>query len=314
GASMLNKNFNSKLTTMDPAGEKVFNLGIETGNQVKECFNKRDFSKGMTLIRDLADEANRYFDEKAPWKLIKENPNETQQVLTSTLNLFRQIAIMLSPILPSYSNKVQTLLNDQAYQWKDISTRLENKVIQNYEHLTTRVDPVIVDQMLAASVKKAAEAQALKDALKKKAQDTLKQSANKTDLNTKGPATAMDSNQPTPQENTLISIDDFSKIDLRIAKIIEAEEIKEADKLLRIKAELADGQVRQIIAGIKLAYKPEDLVGKHVLVVANLAPRKMKFGMSEGMILAGGAGGSELFFVQPDSSRLEMVQPGQKVK
>ncbi len=302
GASMLNKNFDSKLSTMDPDGTKVFQLGIQTAQSVQECFSKRDFSKGMTLIRDLADETNRYFDEKAPWKLIKENPQATQQVLTSTLNIFKQIAIMLAPILPSYSKNVQKLfLRKTSFFWSDISQRLENQLIGTYEHLATRLDSAQVDQMLGDSMKKAAEAQAKRDALKQK---------------NKNPQVSMqNSSAPQNIDNSgTITIDDFNKIDLRIAKIIEAEEIKEADKLLRIKAELANGETRQIIAGIKMAYKPEQIIGKSVLIVANLAPRKMKFGTSEGMILAGGDGASDLFFLEPDHLRSEMIKPGQKVK
>jgi methionyl-tRNA synthetase len=290
GAQMLGKKMDGKTSTCDADGAKVLSHIRAQSEKIAEHYEKREFAKAINEIRALADEANRYFDEKAPWKTLDQNPSETKQVLTSTLNMFRCLAIYLKPILPKYCEKVETLFNEKNYQWNDIHHTIENTAINTYEHLATRIDSEKVKAMVEESKKIHASA-----------------AAAETPANTNTKPAEADRNAAN---NEIISIDDFAKVDLRVALVLEAEEIVEADKLLRLKVSLGPLGERQIIAGIKAAYKAEDLKGRHVLVVANLAPRKMKFGMSEGMVIAAGAGGKEIFVLSPDSG----AKPGDKVK
>jgi methionyl-tRNA synthetase len=289
GASMIGKNFAGAITDWkgDAEAEALLKKISEQSESIAAHFEKRDFGKGISLIRELADETNVYFDAKAPWKTLATDPEKTQAVLTVTINAFRKLAIYLKPVLPHYSEKVEKLLNEKPYVWADAQTNISNTKINAYEHLASRIDPLKVEAMVDES-KKAHEAK----------------------MQAEPPKVAGAAAAAPAAGSAEISIEDFSKLDLRVAEIIEAEEIKEADKLLRLKVSLGPLGERQIIAGIKSAYKAESLVGRKVLVVANLAPRKMKFGMSEGMVLAAGAGGSELFVLSPDPG----AKPGDKVK
>lgn len=292
GAQMLNSKMDSITSTPDQQGLTLIQKAQSMAEVIADLFENREFAKAMVEIRSLAEETNRYFDEKAPWKTLATDPAATKQVLTSTLNMFRIIAIYLKPILPEYVSQVEKLFNEKPYSWNDSQKILTNHKIQTYEHLATRIDPVKVKEMMEANKKELAERAAL-DAADKKT----------------NAQTAM-SPTTTSTTNEFIGIEDFGKIDLRVAEIISAEEIKEADKLLRIQVSLGPLGNRQIIAGIKSAYQAEKLVGRKVLVVANLAPRKMKFGVSEAMILAAGAGGNELFIFSPDNG----AKAGDKAK
>ncbi|MFP5519648.1 MAG: methionine--tRNA ligase [Bdellovibrionia bacterium] len=279
GAQMLKKKLNAKMSTPDADGLKVLEHARAKATVIAEHFENRDFSKAATEIRSIADEANRFFDEKAPWKTVESDPQGTIAVLTSTLNIFRILAIYLKPFLPQYSAKVAQLLNESDYQWDDIFKTLTNHEIQDYSHLMTRIESEKVQAMVEESRK-----------------------LNEVIAATKKTAAPVASQKKeSGAETGLITFDDFMKVDLRVAEVIEAEEIKEADKLLRLKVNIGEGQTRQIIAGIKAAYSPDKLIGRKVLVCVNLEPRKMKFGMSEGMVLAAGAGGSELFVLSPDA-------------
>jgi methionyl-tRNA synthetase len=240
---------------------------------------------------------------------LEADPVGTKKVLTTTLNIFRMLAVYLKPVLPEYAKKVEKLFNESDYTWNSVNTVLKNHKINAYEHLATRIDPVKVKAMMDAN-KKEIEEKAARDAKAGFVKGPATATASTTTpaaAGSKTGAAPADRNADRPPE---ISIDDFGKIDLRVAEIVEAEEIKEADKLLRLKVNLGPMGERQIIAGIKSAYKPEQLKGRLVIVVANLAPRKMKFGMSEGMVIAAGAGGSELFVLSPDQG----AKPGDKVK
>ena len=283
GAQMLGSKLDGKMSVMDPLGEKLVKNSADKAEEIAGYFEKREFVKAVNEIRALADEANRYFDEHAPWKTVATDPEGTKKVLTSTLNLFRHLAIYLKPVLPEYTAKVEKLFSEKPYTWASLKETLTNHNVAAYEHLATRIDPIKVKQMVDEN--KAAAASA--------AQAPVPQAGG------------------TPASgDSAIGIDDFNKVDLRVAEILEAEEIKEADKLLRLKVSLGPLGERQIIAGIKAAYKPETLKGRKVLVVANLAPRKMKFGMSEGMVLCAGSGGSDLFVLSPDDG----AKPGDKIK
>lgn len=287
GASMLNKNFESKLSDPDATGTQLLKDAQIMLEIIEKYYADREFSKVTNEIRLITDKANKYFDDHAPWKLVTTDPVLTQRVLTTTLNLFRMISIYLTPILPAFSEKVAQLFNEKPYtEFKSVQTILKNSSIQAYQHLMTRIDPKNVKAMMD-------EAKSVAEKLQ-----TLKANAK---TGTKPAVAAQDTGK--------ISIDDFMKVDLRVAQIIDAEIIPEADKLLRLKVSLGE-ETRQIIAGIRSAYKPEDLKGRLTVIVANLEPRKMKFGMSEGMVLAAGAGNSDLFILSPDSG----AKPGQKIK
>ncbi len=209
------------------------------------------------------------------------------------MNVFRLLAIYLKPVLPYYTEKVAKLFNETEYSWKDLETVLVNKPINEYEHLATRIEPAKVTAMIDEGKKLNEEIQA-----QKLASSTAPKAAPKKEENR------------STEKPAEIEFTDFEKVDLRIGQIIEAEEIKEADKLLKLKVDIGNGEIRQIIAGIKAAYSPEKLLNRKVLVCVNLKPRKMKFGMSEGMVLAAGEGGSDLFVLAAD----EGAKVGQRVK
>ncbi len=285
GAQMLSKKMDGTMSTLDPEGEKLLQTILASESQISKYYDSRDFSKATTLIREMAEFTNKYFDDKAPWKTLESDPAATKKVLTTTLNAFRMIAIYLKPVLPKMAEQVSALLNEKSYQWSDLKIILTNHKINDYVHLAQRVEVDKINSMIEEQ--KAIYAATAKPSTSKK------------------PAAS------TPEEKPAeIDFEDFMKIDLRVAKIIEAEEIKEADKLLKLKVELASGETKQIIAGIKAAYSPEKILGRQVLICANLKPRKMKFGISEGMVLAAGDGGPDLFIFSPD----EGAKSGSRVK
>ncbi|WP_374001751.1 methionine--tRNA ligase [Bdellovibrio bacteriovorus] len=294
GGQMLKKKMDGVMSEPDTEGKKLIEHAQKTAETIAAHYEARDFAKALTEIRGLADDANKYFDEKAPWKTIDTDPAGTKQVITTTLNMFRLLAIYLKPVLPYYSDKVAKLLNESTYQWSDLNKVLINCPINDYEHLATRIEADKVKAMIEEGKKINEELQAAKKAASTAAPKAA------------APAAAA----PADARPAEIEFADFDKVDLRIGQIIEAEEIKEADKLLRLKVDIGEGQIRQIISGIKAAYKAEQMVGRKVLVCVNLKPRKMKFGMSEGMILAAGTGGSDLFVLSAD----EGAQVGQRVK
>lgn len=275
GAQMLGKNFRSMIVAPDQEGLALLEKIQSAQGSIAEHYKTRNFHKALAEIKQLADEANKYFDEKAPWKTLASDPASTQIVLSNTLNAFRLIAIYLKPVVPAFASRVEQLFEVKPFVWNDLFKTLSQHTIKNYEHLMTRIDPEKVKAMVEDSKNPVASSQ-----------------------------------KPEPTNNTaVLDIETFAKVDLRVAEVLEAEEIKEADKLIRLKVSLGDLGERQIIAGIKSAYKAETLKGRKILVVANLAPRKMKFGVSEGMVLAAG-NESGLFVLSPDQG----AKAGDKVK
>ena len=252
GAQMLHKSLGGKAGAMDDAGRALWQAALDKADAIAEAYEDRDFSKVMTQVRDIAEEANRYFDANAPWSLVKTDPEKARQVLTSILNIFRAMAIYLQPVLPDYAAKTAKLFGEESYAWADLPKAIENVAIASYEYLATRVDPKKVEAMVEASKVQAA------------------------------PAAPAHPIKPLAPE---IKIDDFAKVDMRVAKVLSCETVEGSDKLLRFELDLGEGRTRQIFSGIRKAVKPEDMVGKNVIVVANLAPRKMRFGVSEGMII-----------------------------
>jgi methionyl-tRNA synthetase len=277
GAQMLHKSLGGRTGVMDDEGRALYRKALDAAGSIAGFYEARDFSKVMVAVRDLADLANQYFDAKAPWALVKSDPEAARSVMTSVLNIFRVLAIYLQPILPAYAAKTAKLFNEAPYVWSDIEKTVENCAIQPYEYLATRVEQAAVDAMVAAS--KSVEQPPASSAKAK-------------------PAAAF------PPVKETIDYDTFAKADLRVAKVLEAECVEGADKLLRLLLDIGESKPRQVFAGIRKAYDPATLVGRQVVMVANLAPRKMRFGVSEGMILAAGNPDGALFVVAPDSGAL----------
>lgn len=278
GASMLGK-LDGVMGTLSDEGKELVNAAIKKGDKVAEHFEKREFSKAILEIRSIADEANKYFDGYEPWKLIKTDTEKTREVLTTILNLFRIMSIYLKPILPSYVAKVEKLFGEEPYTWDSASVILENHKIAPFKHLMQRLDPKKIDAITDDT----------KALLAKKAKEKSKKAPKQ---------------EP---KREIISFDEFSKVELRVAKIVEANEVKGAKKLLQLTLDIG-GETKNVFAGIKSAYNPEDLVGRLTVMVANLAPRKMKFGVSEGMVLAAGDG-SDIAILSPDKG----AKPGDLV-
>ena len=272
-AGFISKNFDGRLAERlpDPA---LFAEFSENSEAIAAHYERREYSKAMRVIMTLADKANRYIDDNKPWQMVKDEARrgDVQDVCTQGLNLFRSLMIYLTPVLPAVSADARGFLNEDNWRWQDASTPLLGTTIRKFKPLLQRVEPAQVERMLEQSM----ENTAVPDA---KPQDSF------------------------------ISIDDFMKVDLRIARIENAEPVDGADKLLALTLSLGDTK-RQVFAGIKAAYEPAALIGRHVVVVANLAPRKMRFGVSEGMVLASGPGGEDIFLLSPD----EGATPGMRVK
>lgn len=305
-AGFVKKKFNSTLsdTISEP---ELFAKFADASEPIAEHYEKREFSKAIREIMALADLANQYIDEKKPWQAIKEEGREQEvhDVCSMGLNLFRQLMIYLSPVLPVMAEKTCDFLNIDSMQWSDIQTPLTGHEIKKFKPLMMRVEEDKVQAVIDASKEELQAAEKKQEAVKK--QETPEEK-------TAPIASESDPShiQADPISDT-ISFDDFAKIDLRIAKIIKAEHVEKADKLLQLTLDLG-GETRNVFAGIKSAYAPEDLEGKLTVMVANLAPRKMRFGVSEGMVLAAGPGGEDLWILNPEGDQSNGAQPGMKVK
>lgn len=268
----------------------LFQQGAEAGNAIADAYEACDFNRAMRLIMELADRANPYVESHEPWKLKKdpERQQELQAVCTVALNLFRQIAIYLKPVLPEIAEKTDALLGEPITDWAQAATPLTGSPVAKFEHMMKRIEEKDVDAMIEESKEENAAA-----------------------AETANEAQYADSPQPLIDEPLAeeITFDDFMKVDLRVARVVKAEHVEEANKLLKLTLSLGGDETRQVFAGIKKAYNPEDLEGRLVVMVANLAPRKMRFGVSEGMITAAGPGGEEVFMLGIDEGAL----PGQRV-
>jgi len=289
-AGFIAKRFDGTLAaSMDDAG-LALNKKLQAANdEIANLFNDRRFSEAVRTIMDLADEVNEYIAEHEPWKMVKDASTlaDAHLVCTSSLNAFRLLTIYLKPILPVMAEKIEALFNIEPLQWDDSQTLLTNHPINKFKHLAKRIEMIQVDAMVEANKDNLGEIKETPSPVRHAEKQQHKQ----------------------PPIADTISIDDFAKIDLRVAKIINAEHVDGADKLLQLTLDIGNEQ-RNIFAGIKSAYVPEDLIGKHTVMVANLAPRKMRFGVSEGMVLAAGPGGKDLFILEPH----EGAKPGMKIK
>ena len=277
-AGFLAKGFDNTLTTVCAEPELVGDF-IARGDAIAQLYEQREFNKAMREVVALADRANQYIDEKKPWVLAKQEGSaaEVHAVCSVGINLFRALMTYLKPVLPAMADKAEAFLAC-SLDWTELQRPLLEHSLATFQTLMTRVDGKRVAAMVEASKEEAAPQIKAIAAEKKKTPET-------------------------------IQFEDFAKVDLRIAEIVAAELVEGADKLLRLTLSLGDNQL-QVLAGIRSAYQPQDLVGKLTVMVANLQPRKMRFGVSEGMVLAAGPGGKDLFLLEPHPG----AQPGMQVK
>jgi methionyl-tRNA synthetase len=263
----------------------------------------------MVEVRELAEQANRYFDSQAPWALVKSDPEAARCVLTSILNVFRVLAIYLKPVLPSYAAQVETLFGEPPHGWDDAQRPFEERLLSPYNYLATRIDPKAIEEMVMRS---ASQPQPTAPAAAVPAALTAAPAAATAPVAPAAPASTVPAAPAAPAVfiKPEIDIETFGRLDLRVAKVVAAELVEGADKLLKLLLDIGGERPRQVFAGIRKAYDPATLVGRHVVLVANLAPRKMRFGISEGMVLAAGNADGGLFLVAPDAG----AQPGATVK
>ncbi len=274
-AGFISKRFDGRLADKLPDPE-LFESFVAAGDGIATAFEARDFPRAIRQIMSLADKANQYVDLHKPWVLIKdaERAHEVQGVATQALNMFRTLAIYLAPVIPELAIEVRMFFNERNWVWQDSKTPLLGSKIERFRPLVTRVEMDKVEAMI-------------EDAREK-------------------PSATAEARSP---ESDMIDFDTFMKVDLRVALIEVAETVEGADKLLRLQLDLGDLGKRQVFAGIKHAYKADELVGRLTVCAANLQPRKMRFGVSEGMILAA-SDGDGVRLLQPDAD----VAPGTRVK
>ena len=289
-AGFISKKFSGELSAEIHKPELLKQFA-DASDSIASLYEAREFGRAIREIMALADLANQYIDENKPWVLAKEagREQEVQDVCSMGLNLFRILIIYLKPVLPAMGASAEAFLNVSPLSWQDIEQSLTSHNINRFKPLMTRIESAAIEAILEEST-------STLETENNTEEETM------TETETATPLTA----DPISDE---ISYDDFVKLDLRIARIAKAEHVEGADKLLQLTLDLG-GETRNVFAGIKSAYRPEDLEGRLTVMVANLAPRKMRFGLSEGMVLAAGPGGSDLFILGPD----EGAEPGMRVK
>jgi methionyl-tRNA synthetase len=269
---------------------ELFDQAARDGEEIADAYQACDYGRAMRLIMAAADRANAYMESRRPWELAKKDGPQAKRgvqiACTTGLNLFRQLAIYLAPVLPRLAKQTGELLGAPITSWEQAKQPLLGTPVGKFSHMMKRVDAKQVEAMVAAS-------------------------AETDEAETPAETLPFDSDAALLAEPLAetVSFDDFAKIDLRVVRVIEAEDVPGAQKLLKLTLGLGGDNRRSVFAGIKGVYQPEDLVGRLVICVANLAPRKMKFGLSEGMIVAAGGGGGEIYLLSPD----EGAKPGQRV-
>ena len=284
-AGFIKKKFDNSLSA-NISEPKLYKKFTDASEQIATLYDKREFNHAIREIMALADQANQYIDAAQPWVVAREEGKEQQlhDICSMGINLFRALIIYLKPVLPALTQQSEAFLNIAPLNWQDIHTPLTNHKVNKFKPLMTRVEKDKVEAMVEAS----------------KQNLEIKKEQPEQNKKTK---------QEQTMENEFIDFEDFAKVDLRIARIVKAEHVEGADKLLQLTLDIGD-ETRNVFAGIKSAYAPEDLEGKLTVMVANLKPRKMRFGVSEGMVLAAGPGGKDLWIMEPH----EGAQPGMKVK
>lgn len=281
-AGFINKSFDGKLAAK-LSSEDLSQQILAASEQIADYYENREFGKAMRDIMALADKVNQYIDEKQPWVAIKDpaRTSEVQDVCSIGLNCFRQLIILLKPVLPKLAVQSEEFLNVENLVWANLGDNLLDHGISRFKPLMTRIEPVFIERMIEAT---------------------------KEDLATEQKMQQTSSDPSIEAIAPEIGYDDFAKLDFRIAKIVAAKRVEKSDKLLQLTLDIGSG-TRNVFAGISNAYQPEDLEGKLTVMVANLAPRKMRFGISEGMVLAAGSGETELYILSPDSG----AKPGMRV-
>ncbi len=326
-AGFINKRFDGKVLgrneSFSPEGEEWLdtflfertdgNVPFERQDFISNAYERRDYARAIREVMQATDIANRYVDRFKPWELAKQigSDNQLHEVCSIALNMFRILTAYLKPVLPHLATNVEAFLNIDSLAWKDVIPSshtnqnlflTNNHKIGEYKHLATRLDPKLIEGMIAAN----------QESLK-----SMTETAAPTP--TANSAQTLPSPQPSPLKGEgasasaiapTISIEDFSKVDLRVARIANAEHVEGAEKLLKLTLDIGEENPRTVFAGIKSAYDPEKLKGRMTVMVANLAPRKMKFGMSEGMVLAASGETPGLFILSPDDG----AQPGMRIK
>jgi methionyl-tRNA synthetase len=272
-AGFIVKKFDKTLSAFAIEGG-LYNEFVAQGDSIAQHYEARNYNQAMREIMKLADKANQYIDTHKPWQMIKEEGKETQvhDVTSLAINLFRVLVTYLKPVLPVMAEQAEAFLNIDELDWHNLKHPLTKHKINKFKPLMSRIEDVQINQVIENS----------------------KQSMQTTEKET--------------QEDDMIQIDDFAKIDLRIAKIVKAQAVEGADKLLQLTLDIGEASTKNVFAGIKGHYNSQDLEGRLTVMVANLAPRKMKFGISQGMVLAAGNGES-LYILSPDSG----AQVGMKV-
>ncbi|WP_293267177.1 methionine--tRNA ligase [Neptunomonas sp.] len=284
-AGFIHKKFDGKLSA-ELSSPELYQEAVIAGDSIADAYEKREFGRAMREIMAIADKANQYIDTAEPWVLAKQEgkQQEVQDCCSMGINLFRVICTYLAPVLPQVAEDVQAFLNLDSLAWDTVKQPLKNHTVNKFKPLMQRVD----EDKIAALVEDSRHTMEAVAAVQ---------------------APAVSSPLSDDPVSDTISFDDFAKVDLRVALIAKAEHVDGAKKLLRLTLDLG-GETRNVFAGIKSAYSPEDLQGKLTVMVANLAPRKMKFGISEGMVLAAGPGGEDLWILEPHDG----AQPGMRIK
>ncbi|MAL98917.1 MAG: methionine--tRNA ligase [Alteromonadaceae bacterium] len=284
-AGFISKKFDGRLST-ELSEPDLLARFVSAGEEIAQCYENREFSRAMRLVMELADQANLYVNDEAPWVLAKNADTlpQVQAICTNALNMFRVLMTYLAPVLPATAARAEAFLNC-SLDWHARGDYLLDHGVEPFKPMMQRIDMSQIEAMLSSTrqdLPPASETPA-----EQPGKDTVKPAA------------------PLADE---ITFDDFAKVDLRIARIVNAEHVEGADKLLRLTLDIGVAE-RQVFAGIKTAYRPEELQGRLTVMVANLKPRKMKFGMSEGMVLAAGPGGKDIWLLAPDDG----AEPGMRV-
>jgi methionyl-tRNA synthetase len=270
----------------------LFAAGASVGDEIAAAYENCDHGRAMRLIMELADKANQLVEAKEPWKLNKDpsKAGELQDACTIALNLFRQIVVYLSPVLPDLAKQTGELLGEPIEKWSQSQAPLVGTPVAEYRHMMKRVE--------------------LKDFLAMIEDSKAENTAAMTPAETATGSTWNDGPEPLAAEPLAptCTIEDFQKVDLRVARVVNAEHVPEAKKLLKLTLSLGGDQTRTVFAGIKAAYDPAKIIGRLVIMVANLQPRQMKFGLSEGMVVAVGPGGEEVFLLNTDDG----AKPGMR--
>lgn len=281
---------------------------VQAGEPIAQYYEAREFGRAMKEIMALADRANEYIQQKAPWALSKEagKEREVQEVCSVALNLFHQLATYLAPVLPEIAQKTCEFLNIDDLNWESRKKPLHGQRINSFKPMLARAEMEKITAILEETKTELAKETGIntkKDGATEKKKPEKKADAAAKDSNT---AQRADGSDAIASD---IAFDDFAKVDLRVARIVQAEHVEGAEKLLKLTLDIGNNETRTVFSGIKAAYQPEDLVGKLTILVANLAARKMKFGLSEGMVLAAGPGGKDIFLLEPHAG----AQPGMRV-